>query len=168
MLLGYIKPSRSSINSTESGSNLSESFLDSIDFKSMRRLGQKPSYSNPKASVSNNDGGREKPVAVTKGSLSRKRKPIRGQMGTYLPAETAQERHARLAHEKDEAKHNSHENGEANEEVNDEQLEGAFSQGRRSTYGGELKPLREDMYEIPSHSVMKVNVVSNIFRLNRV
>lgn len=126
-------------------SNLSDTFLDTIEFKSEKKLGggYKPVYKN-------------KDADVRKRSLSKKRRPIRGQMGTYLPAETAEERRARLQRENQKlSKDQEHNNNE-----NDVDGGLKINEYRRHQFEGEMKELksREILYEIPAHSVMKVNV----------
>lgn len=135
-----------------SNSNLSEAFLDSIDFKqsTSKKFGTKirPVYRE----INENDE-----EAKRKRLLSKKRRPIRGQMGTFLPPETVEERRARLEKQKKIETKLSHQSKGSQQFDQDELLEGDMNSSRASNFERELKPIREDMYEIPSHSVMKVS-----------
>lgn len=146
--------------SVGSSSNLSNmSFLNSHEFRSMKRSNRHQAhYSLKHSSVDQGEEANSK--SIRKKPLSQKRKPIRGQMGTYLPAmtEAARERRDRLMREQSAKKHHGqHDEAEHSGDDAEAKVGNRASNGSgRFELPRELKPLREDMYEIPSHSVMKV------------
>lgn len=148
-----------------SNSNLSESFLTSINFKPGKKFGPKirPAYVGGGHQLTDSESdddyerkpGGKKGEKNSKRSLSQKRRPIRGQMGTFLPPETLEERRSRLEKENLKKMSKLSKGSTQLDESSDQQEE---MRRRASSYNNGLKPIREDMYEIPSHSVMRVGI----------